>query len=40
MNSELIKYYKEMQKAYEDANKGYNEEIEVVENDLEKKIFE
>lgn len=40
MNTELLKYYKDMQNAYESANKDYNEEIKIVENDLEKKIFE
>lgn len=40
MNTELLKYYKDMQNAYESANKGYNEEIKVAEGNLNEKIFE
>ena len=40
MNKELLKYYKEMQNAYDNANKGYNEEIKVAEGNLNEKIFE
>ena len=39
MNKELLKYYKEMQNAYDNASKGYNEEIKVAEGNLNEKIF-
>lgn len=40
MNKELLKYYKEMQNAYDNASKGYNEEIKIAEGNLNEKIFE
>lgn len=40
MNKELLKYYKEMQNAYDNASKGYNEEIKIAEDNLNEKIFE
>lgn len=40
MNKELLKYYEEMQNAYNNANKGYNEEIKIAEGNLNEKIFE
>ena len=40
MNTELLKYYKDMQNAYDNASKGYNEEIKVAEGNLNEKIFE
>lgn len=40
MNKELLKYYEEMQNAYNNASKGYNEEIKIAEGNLNEKIFE
>lgn len=40
MNKELLKYYEEMQNAYNNAKKGYNEEIKIAEGNLNEKIFE
>ena len=40
MNKELLKYYEEMQNAYNNARKGYNEEIKIAEGNLNEKIFE
>ena len=40
MNKELLKYYEEMQNAYNNARKGYNEEIKIAEGNLNEKIFD
>lgn len=40
MNKELLKYYKEMRNAYDNASKSYNEEIKIAEGNLNEKIFE